>query len=333
MFPVTLQPPCYSSGKGDAVVPREPSWSWFRGTPGETAQGARVLNRPRRAARGARADLMPRSTGPRLIMHAADDEELALDPRLELTAAALHTLEAHKSRILTLRREVQSGNLSAMSQFTEALTEGFSLTAQAMVQLPTARARTDAFVNELPGELRKIRREYVETARNDPDAGKLEIVEVAGDVNRGLRLGYFRAELVDKSWGHLQRRSDDCFTAAVATCLEAQPYEVPDLHIEELLAAGRDPEEIDRVIARTLGAWLETNAVTLRVHPAGLPVSAKRWIGIVEPTHEGANSHCILFEHREPIFDTAWLLPPRKDEPLTWHSLDDVGTGIEVLNR
>ncbi len=98
------------------------------------------------------------------------------------------------------------------------------------------------------------------------------------------------------------------------------------------MAAGRDPEEIERLISRKMGGWIEKNALTIQAYPTRLPTSSRRWIGIVagEDDDPTANGHCLLMSGREVIFDTAWLTPPRKDEPASWDSLDDISVGLTI---
>ncbi len=267
---------------------------------------------------------MPGTTGPRLISHVAEEERPTLDPRLQLTAGALHELRARKAKLERLRAQLRRGELgpSDMPAVYAEMRDGFSLYAQALVTLPTARMQAQAFITELPKELRAIRREYIEISRDDPDAGKLEAVDA--------RRGYFRAEMVDGGWNSLQARPDDCVQAAISTVLQCAQSEVPDLKLGDLIAAGRDPEEIGRVIGRKMGAWMEKNAVSIRAHSdLNLPKSSRRWIGVVDAESDG-NSHCVIVQGSQIVADSAWLLPPRKDEALSWHSLDDVSLGLTL---
>jgi hypothetical protein len=164
-------------------------------------------------------------------------------------------------------------------------------------------------------------------------AGQLTAVEIDGSRKRGERLGYFTAPLVDETWGALQRRPDDCLRAGIATFLQTPAHTVPDLRLGELTAAGSDPEQMDRIIGRVTGGWLEKNAITLRAHATKLPVTSKRWVGVVGGEDDESTSHCVLMQGREVIFDTAWLLPLRKNEPLSWNSLDDVSFGLTIERR
>jgi hypothetical protein len=275
----------------------------------------------------------PNGAGPRTIFHAADHKEPALDPRLQLTASSLAQLKAQRDHLVEMQAQIRRGEHVDVAALTAAMNTSVAVHSEAYAQLPTAKARVDAFVNHLPAELRRIRLGYVEASRHDPDAGKLEIVEIDGSVKRGGRLGYFQASLVDGTWGALQRRPDDCLQAAIATFLQAPAHTVPDLKLGELRGAGKDPELIDRVIGKRLGGWIEEKAVRLVVHPTRLPTSSRRWIGVVDDGEDSNNSHCVLMQGHEVIFDTAWLVPPRKDEPLSWHSYDDVSLGITIDRR
>jgi len=169
--------------------------------------------------------------------------------------------------------------LADLANMHNEMTDAFAFQAMSMSLLPTAKQRANAFITQLPRELRKIRREYIATSRADPDAGKLEAVTVTGNAERDAKLGYFRAQLVDGTWGALQRRPDDCLQAAIATFLETPAHTVPDLKLGRLKAAGKDPEQIERVILEVMGAWIEKNAVTIRAHAAQLPTTSHRWIG------------------------------------------------------
>ncbi len=46
-------------------------------------------------------------------------------------------------------------------------------------------------------------------------------VPISGKPGRGRKLGYFQKRLQDGSVGYHMRRIDDCFQAAVASCLQS----------------------------------------------------------------------------------------------------------------
>jgi hypothetical protein len=64
--------------------------------------------------------------------------------------------------------------------------------------------------------------------------------------------------LDDGTRGYFVRapRTDDCQAAAIATVLQVPIETVPDLRIDERLAAGGSPESIERSAVRELRAWL-----------------------------------------------------------------------------
>jgi hypothetical protein len=163
--------------------------------------------------------------------------------------------------------------------------------------------RARRFCRLYPSEVAKLRRQV----RKVHPQVDLQPVPVNGSGPRGLRAGYFATRLRDGSLGYLQRRTDDCLQAAIATCLQIPPHEVPDLHIARQLFAGKDPEEIDRGIARTMGRWEDEHGVTVRYH-ARPPTSARRWIGVVTETAD-YDDHCLLLSRRDRLFDPANLLP------------------------
>lgn len=279
---------------------------------------------------------MPNSTGPKLISHLADEQEPTIDPRLGGAFGLRDEMRAHAARLEAMRAAYQRGELgpSDMPALYQAIQDGFSFHAMAAAQLPTAEAQVRAFITQLPRELCRIRREYIEISRRDPGARKLLPVAVKGSTRKGAELGYFKSPLRDARYGFLQRRSDDCLRAALATCVQAPMPEVPELKPDQLLAAGKDPEEIGRVVLGTLGAWIERNALTIVAHSdARLPVASACWIGLIHNPDDPDGAHCLVMRGREPVFDTAWLTPPRTDEPVSWHGLDDIEFGLTIERR
>ena len=281
------------------------------------------------------------AAGPRLIFHANGQAQPTLDPRLAPAVGMLDDYRAQIAELQGLRERLAGGEVDP-SEVMRVVDDGFAAFAASAANLPTAQQQAEAFITHLPAELVKIRWAYMKASRHDRDAGELTAVPVQGNLQRGLKLGYFKAALVDNTWGALQRRPDDCLQAAIATFLQTPAHTVPDLNLGSLRAAGKDPEEMGRVIQQQMGRWLEKNAVTIRAYPTRLPASSSRWIGVVDADDDAGdgvgNSHCVLMQGREIIFDTAWLTPPRKNEPLSWHrtmmsvwdSLSNGGNGSHV---
>ena len=256
------------------------------------------------------------------------------DSRIQPFDHLVNELNATRAKITDLQAQIERGEHRDVAALMDTMNAYVASAAEAYATLPTAVESAEAFNKRLPRELRRIRRDYIEASRHDPNAGKLEAVEIDGSAKRGAALGWFQAPLRDSSTlGYLQRRPDDCVRAALASLLQTAPHTVPDIGLAMLLAAGRDPEELERYVGLKLGVWLETNAVTLRAHPARLPLTSRRWIGIVGGGDEDPTGHCLLMDRRDVIFDTAWLVPPRKDEPPSWNSVDDVNVGLTIERR
>lgn len=109
--------------------------------------------------------------------------------------------------------------------------------------------------------------------------------------------------LVDGTVGYFVRapRTDDCFAAAVATALQVPIDEVPDPRIDERLAAGAAPDEIDRSAQEEMKRWLWARGLRMVGHRK-LPTGLRRWIGIVQMP--GAfNSHSLVMSRHEILFD------------------------------
>ena len=80
---------------------------------------------------------------------------------------------------------------------------------------------------------------------------------------------------------------------------------MPNLHLHQLLDAGKDPEQVERVSHRTMNRWMEKHGVTLRYH-ASPPTSRRRWIGVVSGAED---DHCLLMSRRDCLFDPTNMLP------------------------
>lgn len=181
--------------------------------------------------------------------------------------------------------------------------------------------RIREFCRRFPSELAALRRQ----------AG-VRPVAVNGSTNRGLKMGYFMTPLRDGTHGYFQRRLDDCLQAAIASCLQVSPHLVPDLQIEKQLCAGKEPEEIERVIAEKMRPWTRKHAVRFTSH-SSLPVSERRWIGVVSGDGDGFYDHCLLMDRRECLFDGAALLPSGKGRPVTEYDVTDIEYGLTIKRR
>ena len=147
-------------------------------------------------------------------------------------------------------------------------------------------------------------------------------VAVRGSRALGAKLGYYEMKLRDGTLGYSMRRADDCFQAAIATYLQVPPHEVPDLHLDELLVAGKDPEEITRSAWQTMLRWADQSGLIILTHTEP-PTTKKRWIGIV--TNSGIfGDHCLVLNRREILHN------PMSFEPNTssGYQLGDVDFGI-----
>ena len=108
--------------------------------------------------------------------------------------------------------------------------------------------------------------------------------------------------LPDGTIGYCLRRSDDCWTAALATCLQVDYDELPDSCIDERLALGQSPEEIEADAAGLEARWLAWRGLKLQLHTALPPVQADRWIGVV-PVEGHFRSHALVMAGDAVLFD------------------------------
>jgi hypothetical protein len=183
--------------------------------------------------------------------------------------------------------------------------------------------RTREFCRRFPAEVAKVRRQVYRQAG-------LLAVPVNGSAVKGLKAGYFMSRLRDGTLGYLQRRTDDCLQASLASLMQVPAPLVPDLHMERQLASGVDPEEMERGIAATMGCWLDKRGVTIAYH-ASPPTSARRWIGVVLE-NDAYSDHCLLMSGRDCLFDPANLLPV-KGGPVTAYDVSDIDYGITIERR
>jgi hypothetical protein len=110
-------------------------------------------------------------------------------------------------------------------------------------------------------------------------------------------------DLSDGTVGYFVRapRVDDCWAAAVATCVQVPIDEVPDSRIDERLRAGEHPDEISRSAWEEFGPWLAERGLRMLVHRK-VPARSKRWIGII-PMPGILGDHCILMSGAQALFD------------------------------
>jgi hypothetical protein len=111
------------------------------------------------------------------------------------------------------------------------------------------------------------------------------------------------SRLPDRSTGYAMRRTDDCLQAAVATCLEIPMSDVPDSHIDDMLARGASVAAVDRAAWEQLTAWLASRGLAPVEHDKP-PTHLKRWIGIV-PAAQAFQSHSLVMAGTKILFDPA----------------------------
>lgn len=117
-------------------------------------------------------------------------------------------------------------------------------------------------------------------------------------------------ELDDGRVGYYQRREDDCMAAAVATLMQVPVSDVPDPRIDERLARGDDPAEINARAASDLAAWLAEFRLRLVRHRPP-PVGRNGWLG-VSPGDGRFGDHVAVMSNNRVVFDPAanWPTPP-----------------------
>lgn len=96
-------------------------------------------------------------------------------------------------------------------------------------------------------------------------------------------------------------RKDDCWTAAVATCLQVPIEDVPDAHIDASLAAGETPDEIRCDYWTRFRDWLAAERLRMSASQ-NVPLARRRWIGVVPQAGE-FNDHSLVMEHGRILFD------------------------------
>jgi len=122
----------------------------------------------------------------------------------------------------------------------------------------------------------------------------------------GAPAGYFQANLSDGSTGFFQRRADDCEQAAIATVVGLPMHRVPDLELHVNLFSSNDYEATLAAANATMCAWLAEHHITVRHHPT--PPLTGKWIAVTGDL-SGFNSHCLVMNGRDVLFDPASLAP------------------------
>jgi hypothetical protein len=206
----------------------------------------------------------------------------------------------------------------ANAELTQAQAEHNTNAMDATSKAVAARAKTEEWITQFPAEPAKVRRQLGITP-----------VPVNGNRKRGHKSGYFQLPLRDGTVGYFQRRTDDCFQVAIASCVQISPHRVPDLRIDEQRMVDMEPEEIERRNVDQMSQWMEHNGVTIMVHPV-LPSTGKRWIGVVKQAYDSTADHCLLMSGRDCLFDPANLVPPGKDEPASTYGYADIDYGITI---
>jgi len=164
----------------------------------------------------------------------------------------------------------------------------------------SAGERTREFCRLFPSELAKVRRQGYRQLGLLP-------VPIGGSSHRGLKQGFYMTRLRDGTLGYLQRRTDDCLQAALASALQIPANLVPDLGMEAKMAGGMDPELMERGIRAKMDPFLHKHGVKVRYH-ATPPTSSRRWIGVVRE-EDVYSDHCLLMSGPDCLFDPANLLP------------------------
>lgn len=214
---------------------------------------------------------------------------------------------------------------------TEALKAAISEMEHIAVELDdgpgTYETRVRVFSARYPAALAEVRRQIC----SDPAQAKLRQafrLHLVASKSPWVGFPFYMTELRDGTVGFLQRRIDDCLQAAIASCAQISPYLVPDLNMEQQMAAGKDPEEVVSAAYAKLGRWLEENGVAVRFH-ASPPWSARRWIGVIRDPRP-MSDHCLLMSGRDCLFDGAEALPKDHDEPASNHDPADIDYGITI---
>ncbi len=100
-------------------------------------------------------------------------------------------------------------------------------------------------------------------------------------------------------------RTDMCFTATVATCLQVPFDQVPDPDLDERVDAGEDPEVVDRDAWLQFAKWLRARGLGMRTHESNrLPWRARRWIGVIRVPGV-FQAHTLVMARNKALWDPA----------------------------
>jgi hypothetical protein len=116
-------------------------------------------------------------------------------------------------------------------------------------------------------------------------------------------------------------RLDQCWQAAVATCLQVPLDDVPDARLDARQMEGESVERIDSSAKREFEAWLARRGLQMVEHRTP-PWQHPRWIGIV-PDVGHFNDHCMLMCGDRVLFDPCDL-----GYPFVKYTASDVDSGI-----
>ncbi len=121
-------------------------------------------------------------------------------------------------------------------------------------------------------------------------------------------------------------RPDGCLRVALATATQIPVDQVPDLHLDQRVRAGEDPEEISRDSWARIEQWLSGRGLRLVIHDA-VPVDRDRWVGVIGGRVDEAAmaavgvemgnadnpflDHCIVLSYERIVFDPAVSLKPQ----------------------
>jgi hypothetical protein len=144
---------------------------------------------------------------------------------------------------------------------------------------------------------------------------------------RTLAQNYARetVTLPDSTTGYFERgtRSDDCFAACVATCLQVPLDEVPDPRIDERLRAGETANEINHAAWHEIESWLAERRLRIVRHET--PCHEPRWLGVVNFPGD-FNDHCLVMAGDQVLFDP--VDRSRHSREVRTFSAADVAYGI-----
>jgi hypothetical protein len=138
---------------------------------------------------------------------------------------------------------------------------------------------------------------------------------------------------------------DDCFACAIATCVQVDVEQVPDLKLNARLKRGEDYAEVNRSSWERIARWAEGRGWQLTPHEQ-VPADRERWIGLVVShsrksvvldssgrliTHDddkGFNNHCLNMSYDRMIFDPGCSFTPPSDMRLMGYSPGQISYGI-----